>query len=74
MAQTHRSAHMKPMCANCVYVMPSESATTGLRCGLRYFNSPILFRKFQRMQHFPEVKAFNGCESWQFKSEANSPG
>lgn len=24
----------------------------------------FFFRKFQLMQHYPEVKDFNACESW----------
>ncbi|NBW55124.1 MAG: hypothetical protein EBR42_07470 [Betaproteobacteria bacterium] len=53
-----------PQCQTCVYLMPSESSRTGLRCGLQYFNTPLLVRKFLQMKHFPEVKAFNACESW----------
>jgi hypothetical protein len=44
--------------------MPSYSASTGLRCGIKYFQSTVLMRKFQRMEHYPEVKEFNACEAW----------
>jgi hypothetical protein len=44
--------------------MPSYSASTGLRCGLKYFQSTVIMRKFQRMEHYPEVKEFNACEAW----------
>lgn len=53
-----------PRCQTCSYVMPSYSASTGLRCGLKYFQSTVLMRKFQRMEHYPEVKEFNACEAW----------
>ncbi len=56
--------HNNPRCQSCIYVMPSYSASTGLRCGLQYFQSNVLMRKFQRMEHYPEVKEFNACESW----------
>ena len=54
----------EPRCQSCSYVMPSYSASTGLRCGLKYFQSTVLMRKFQRMEHYPEVKEFNACEAW----------
>ncbi len=56
--------HNNPRCQTCIHVMPSYSASTGLRCGLKYFQSTVLMRKFQRMEHYPEVKAFNACEAW----------
>ena len=54
-----------PQCQLCKYVMPSETAQTKLRCGLNYFKSSPLMRKFQRMENFPIVKADNACESWE---------
>jgi hypothetical protein len=45
-------------------VLPSQTALTGLRCGLDYFKSNYIMRKFQLMQHFPEVHGYNACESW----------
>ena len=54
-------------CETCYYVMPSYSSATGLRCGLKYFQSPALLRKLQRMDHYPEVKKINACESWRHK-------
>ena len=53
-----------PRCDSCSYVLPSQTASTGLRCGLNYFKSNYIMRKFQLMQHFPEVHAYNACESW----------
>lgn len=53
-----------PRCDSCGYVLPSQTASTGLRCGLNYFKSNYIMRKFQLMQHFPEVHAYNACESW----------
>ena len=57
-----------PMCSSCSYILPSETSSTGLRCGVRYFNSTLFMRKLQQMQHFPEVKASNACESWKLQS------
>jgi hypothetical protein len=53
-----------PRCDSCGYVLPSQTASTGLRCGLNYFKSNYIMRKFQLMQHFPEVHDYNACESW----------
>jgi hypothetical protein len=55
-------------CETCYYVMPSYSSSTGLRCGLKYFQSTPLLRKLQRMEHYPEVKKINACEAWLHKS------
>ena len=55
-----------PMCSTCRFVLPSETSQTGLRCGLSYFRSTPLMRKFQLMQHFPVVKPENACESWEW--------
>ena len=57
-----------PMCSSCIYILPSETSSTGLRCGIRYFNSTLFMRKLQQMHHFPEVKASNACESWKLQS------
>ncbi len=56
--------HADPRCDSCGYVLPSQTASTGLRCGLNYFKSSYIMRKFQLMQHFPEVHDYNACESW----------
>lgn len=53
-----------PRCATCLYVMPSFTASTGLRCGLKYHQSTLLMRKLLRMDHYPEVKDNNACEAW----------
>jgi hypothetical protein len=55
---------LDPRCDSCGYVLPSQTASTGLRCGLDYFNSSYIMRKFQLMQYFPEVHDYNACESW----------
>ncbi len=60
----------KPLsCETCYYVMPSYSSSTGLRCGLKYFQSTPFMRKLQRMEHHPEVKKINACESWKDRHE-----
>ena len=53
-----------PRCDSCCYVLPSQTSSTGIRCGLDHFKSSYIMRKFQLMQHFPEVHAYNACESW----------
>jgi len=53
-----------PLCSSCGFVLSSETSDTKLRCGLSYFRSSPLMRKFQLMQHFPVVKPDNACESW----------
>ena len=65
MAQLESHTDPDLRCACCAYVMPSESSATGLRCGLKYFTSSVIARKFLRMQHYPEVQASNACEAWQ---------
>lgn len=52
-------------CENCSYLMRSETATTGFRCGLDYFNTAPLLRKFKTMGQYPVVRLFTSCESWE---------
>ena len=54
-----------PLCETCRFVLPSETSQTQFRCGLSYFRSSAIMRKFVLMQHFPEVKPSNACESWE---------
>jgi hypothetical protein len=61
---THNT-QASPHCETCHFVMPSYSSSTGLRCGLKYHQSTLLMRKLLRMDHYPEVKKNNACESWQ---------
>ncbi len=63
LAEETARARMRPVCT-CGYVLRSQTASTGLRCGLDYYKSSYIMRKFQLMQHFPEVHAYNACESW----------
>jgi hypothetical protein len=68
MSQNHYQLEViqqaNPRCDSCGFVLPSQTASTGLRCGLNYFKSNYIMRKFQLMQHFPEVHGYNACESW----------
>jgi hypothetical protein len=64
MSQEESLTHPSPRCDSCVYVMPSETSPTGLRCGHQYFLASPLMRKFTRMDHYPVVKEANACESW----------
>ena len=73
MSDTSAEHHSDPRCQTCLYVMPSYSASTGLRCGLKYFQSTVLMRKFQRMEHYPEVKEYNACEAWSLVDGNNAP-
>lgn len=66
---THDTPANSLSCETCYYVMPSYSSSTGLRCGLKYFQSSPLMRKLHRMEHHPEVKKFNACESWKDRNE-----
>lgn len=72
MAHKESVSHPSPRCGSCAYVMPSQTASTGLRCGVKYFTSSIMLRKFLRMDHYPEVKVSNACESWTL-SESDAP-
>jgi len=56
--------HLCASCHSCEYVMPSETSSTGLRCGHQYFLVLPFLRKVTRMDHFPEVKAIHACEYW----------
>ncbi len=53
-----------PRCDTCTYVLPSYTASTGLRCGLEYSRSSALMRKLRKMDFYPTVKPNNACEMW----------
>lgn len=52
-------------CENCDYRMRSETSTTGYRCGLDYFKTAPLLRKFKTMGQYPVVRLFTTCERWE---------
>ena len=56
MSQNHYQLEViqqaNPRCDSCGFVLPSQTASPGLRCGLDYFKSNYIMRKFQLMQHF----------------------
>ena len=64
MSQNSLITYKEPRCLTCTYVMPSETASTGLRCGLKYFKSTVIVMKFQLMHRYPEVKESHACNSW----------
>jgi hypothetical protein len=64
MAQQESTKHPSPRCDSCVFVMPSETSPSGLRCGHQYFMASPLLRKFTRMENYPVVKDSNACEAW----------
>ena len=59
--------HLCANCHGCEFVMPSETSSTGLRCGYQYFLVLPFLRKVTRMDHFPEVSAIHACERWHEK-------
>lgn len=54
----------KSACRSCSYVIPSETASTDLRCGFDDVNRPALFQKFDLRHSCPEVKVLKACDSW----------
>ncbi|MFM9992528.1 MAG: hypothetical protein ACKVOY_13950 [Burkholderiaceae bacterium] len=64
MSTSHPHASFELSCQNCAYVMASQTSSTGLRCGHRYFLATPVMRKITMMWHYPEVKPQNACESW----------
>ena len=60
------------ICHSCQYAMPSETSTTGLRCGYQYFLIHPLLRKLTRMDHFPEVSEIYACAQWHEKHETKT--
>jgi len=53
-----------PRCDTCSYVLPSYTASTGLRCGLEYSRANALLKKLRPMDFYPTVKPNNACELW----------
>lgn len=60
----HQQTSFTRCCENCLYRMPSETSITGFRCGLEYYQTPRLLRKFKTMSQYPVVHTFTVCESW----------
>jgi hypothetical protein len=42
-------------CQNCRFKLPSQTATTGSRCGWNHFQVPSIERKPLKMSIYPEV-------------------
>lgn len=59
-----RTRGKEPKCQSCSYMLPSESVSTELRCGFKYFKSLALFQKINFKHDYPEVIASKECESW----------
>jgi hypothetical protein len=53
-----------PRCETCCYVLPSYTASTGLRCGLEYSRANAIVKKLRPMDFYPTVKPSNACELW----------
>jgi len=58
------SAVATQVCKNCQYVIQSDSAESGWRCGWEYFQIPPLERKAKRMTEYGEVEATDHCDKW----------
>jgi hypothetical protein len=54
-------------CQNCRYVLLSDTAESGLRCGWDYFQNPPLERKVRRMSQFAELEPVDFCDKWKAK-------
>jgi hypothetical protein len=54
-------------CKNCRYVLLSDTAESGLRCGWDYFQNPPLERKVRRMSQFAELEPVDFCDKWKAK-------
>lgn len=61
---THEAGQPHRGCETCQFAMASQTAVTGLRCGLAYYHLPPLLRKFKTMSHYPIVRPYTLCESW----------
>lgn len=57
----------EPSCKNCRYVLQSDTAQSGLRCGWEYFQHPPAERHPRRMSQFAELEPINWCEKWKAK-------
>jgi len=51
-------------CLNCSYLLYSDTAASGYRCGMTYFMLPPLERRVGRMDSYPEIQSTDNCESW----------
>ena len=54
----------EPSCRNCRYVLLSDTANNGLRCGWDYFQVPPLERRVKRMSQFAELEPVDCCDKW----------
>ena len=55
---------VKKSCASCAFVMPTDSSTTGFRCGYSYYKQPAVTRKQERMDTYPEMAHDATCGHW----------
>ena len=54
-------------CSSCAYVLAADSASTGLRCGVSYYEQAALVRQQQRLSAYPMVAANHRCPKWASK-------
>jgi hypothetical protein len=57
-------------CLNCSYLLYSDTAAHGYRCGQAYFSVPPKERKAARMDTYPEVELENLCDKWKGHPDA----
>lgn len=55
-------------CPSCSHVILTDSTSTGLRCGLSYFEQPVSSRVFQKLSRYPIVMQTNTCAFWKDRS------
>jgi hypothetical protein len=60
---------MQKSCKSCSNLFTSDSATTGLRCGVTYFSQPPVERKMKRMETYPEVNEMDSCDEYRSRVE-----
>lgn len=55
---------MEKTCNTCAFLMLSESAEKGVRCGFKYYSVPPAQRRGQAMSNFKEVDPTHRCHDW----------
>lgn len=53
---------MQKVCKSCANLLLSDSASSGYRCGEKYFNQSPTERTVKRMDTYPETDELGGCD------------
>jgi hypothetical protein len=56
---------MERNCNTCAFLMLSESAEKGVRCGFKYYSLPTTQRRGLNFRNLKEVDLRNRCYDWQ---------